>query len=161
MNRSCLLGLLCLVMQGPFHAASAATPLALVATSTKAEPVVACLARRIAALVEPDRLGTGLEARVELHPATDGTHFSLTLLLKPDVYSLLASLDEDPEAHPALQVALLENLRHPIATRVYPWHNLQDCRAASNWLSGMTRQAIDLSPRKQGNAGPVSTRIIH
>lgn len=151
MNRSCLLGLLgllCLAMQGSSHAASAATPLALVATSTKAEPVVACLARRIAALVEPDRLGTGLEARVELHPATDGTHFSLTLLLKPDVTSLLASLDEDPEAHPALQVALLENLRHPIATRVYPWHNLQDCHAAADWLSGITRQAIDLSPRK-------------
>lgn len=93
--------------------------------------MVACLTRRIAPLVEPGRLSTGLEARVELHPAADGAHFSLALLLKPDVYSLLDSLDEDPEAHPVLQVALLENLRHPIATRIYPWRNLQDCRSAA------------------------------
>lgn len=135
-------------MQGQSHAAPIATPLALVATSTKAQPVVACMARRIAPLVEADRLSTGLEARVELHPAADGAYFSLTLLLKPDVYSLLASLDEDSEAHPGLQVALLENLRHPVATRIYPWRNLQDCRAAADWLSGMTHQAIDMSPKK-------------
>jgi hypothetical protein len=148
LNRLCWLGLLCLVAQGQALAAPIATPLALVAVSSKAEPVVACLSRRIAALVEPGRLSTGLEARVDLHPAADGAQFSLTLLLKPDVYSLLASLDEDPEAHPVLQVALLENLRHSVATRIYPWRDLQDCRAAADWLSGMTRQAVDLSPRK-------------
>lgn len=110
--------------------------------------MVACLARRISPLVAPERLSTGLEARTELHPAIDGAHFSLTLLLKPDVYSLLANLDEDPEAHPVLQATLLENLRHPIATRIYPWRNLHDCSAAVDWLSGMTHQAIDLSPKK-------------
>ena len=140
--------MLCLVSYVQAQAEQIATPLALVAISAHAEPVVACLARRITPLVAPELLSTGLEARAELHPSTSGTQFSLTLLLKPDVYSLIASLDEDSEAHPVLQAALLGNLRHHITTRIYPWRIPYDCRAAADWLSNITRAAIDLSPKK-------------
>ena len=84
-----------------------------------------------------------------LHAVSDKVYFfSVNLLLKPDVYSLLANLDEDAEAHPELQISILENLRYPIATQIYPWSNLQDCVTAAKWLSGMTRQAVDLNAEK-------------
>ena len=57
-------------------------------------------------------LRSGLEARVAVHArAGDHAYFSVNLLLKPDVSTLLASLDQDAEAHPDIQVALLESLR--------------------------------------------------
>jgi hypothetical protein len=140
--------LLVLVLQGESCAAQNATQLALTTSSDKAKPVLACLARKISPLVAAEHLSTGLEARVALHPAVEGAQFSLTLLLKPDVYSLLSSVDEDPEAHPVLQVALLNNLRHHIETRIYPWRNSQDCREAADWLTDMTRIAIDMSPKE-------------
>ena len=148
LNFTVALGLLCLMAQRQTHAAIA-TPLALVASSTHAQTVVMCLSKHLSPLVEPAHLSTGLEARIELHAVADLAYFSVSLLLKPDVYSLLASLDEDVEAHPDLQLALLENLRHPIATQIYPWDKLQDCRVAAKWLSDMTRQAINLSPQKK------------
>lgn len=127
------------------------TPLALVAVSPQAQPVVMCLSTHLAPLVEPARFRTGLEARVALHAsAGDDTYFSVTLLLKPDVSSLLVSLDEDAEAHPDIQVALMENLRHPIAMQIYLWGKTGDCRGAADWLNAMTRRAIDLG----GNQPP-------
>lgn len=143
-----LLGLLYLVSFDPAHAISR-TPLALVATSDQAQPVVRCLSKHLGPLVEPALLRTGLEARVTLH-ATPGNdvYFSVNLLLKPDVSALLANLDEDAEAHPDIQVALLESLRHPIATQIYPWRKSGDCKAAADWLSAMTRGSIDLGANK-------------
>ena len=72
----------------------------------------------------------------------------MNLLLKPDVASLLASLDEDAEAHPDTQVALLENLCHPITTQIYLWRESGDCKAAADWLTAITRRAIDLGANK-------------
>ena len=86
-NFTVALGLLCLVAQPQTHAAIT-TPLALVATSTPAQTVVTCLSKYLSPLVEPARLSTGLEARVELHAVADLVYFSVSLLLKPDVYSL-------------------------------------------------------------------------
>ena len=144
MIRFGVLGLLCLASFGPVHAMPR-TPLALVAVSQQAQAVVACLANHLAPLVDPALLRTGLEARVALHAnATDELYFSVNLLLKPDVSSLLASLDEDAEAHPDRQKALLENLRHPVATKIYPWRESEGCQAAADWLSAMSRRAIDL-----------------
>ena len=138
------LGLLCLASLGPVHAMPR-TPLALVAASTQAQAVVTCLANHLAPLVEPALLRSGLEARVAVHAsAGDHPYFSVNLLLKPDVSTLLASLDQDAEAHPDIQGALLENLRHPIATKIYPWRESGGCQAAADWLSAMTRRAIDL-----------------
>lgn len=140
-----------LVLCGIAHAQTHAgpTPLGLVASSPEAQPVVACLFTHIEPRVKSAPFSSGLEAHVALHAIAHDVYFSVSLLLKPDVYSLLANLDEDAEAHPELQVALLENLRHPIATQIYLWDNLQDCSAAAKWLSSMTRQAIDLTPRKK------------
>lgn len=139
---------LCVVAHAQTHAAGS-TPLTLIASSTEAQPVVACLSTHIEPRVNSAPLSTGLEARVTLHAIAKDVYFSVNLLLKPDVYSLLATLDVDAEAHPELQVALLENLRHPVATQIYPWGNLQDCRTAAKWLSNMIRQAIDLTPQKK------------
>lgn len=148
MIRLGLLGLLCLVSFEPAHAMPR-TPLAVVAASNQAQPVVMCLSKHLAPLVDPALLRTGLEARVALHAiAANDTYFSVNLLLKPDVSSLLANLDEDAEAHPDIQVALLENLRHPITTQIYPWRESGDCKAAADWLSAMTRRAIDLGANK-------------
>jgi len=147
LNRLGVLGL-CLIAHAQTHAADS-TPLAVVGSSTQAQPVVACLLTHIEPRVKSAPFSTGLEARVALHAIAQDVYFSVNPLLKPDVYSLLANLDEDAEAHPDLQVALLENLRHPIATQIYPWGNLQDCRAAAKWLSSMTRQAFDLSPPRK------------
>lgn len=148
MNRVGVLGVWCVIAHASTHAAGS-TPLALVASSPQAQPVVACLSTHIAPRVESARFSTGLEARVALHAVTNDVYFSVNLLLKPDVYALLTSLDEDAEAHPELQIAMLENLRYPVATKIYPWRKLQDCAAAAKWLSGMTRQAVDLNPPKK------------
>lgn len=103
MIRVGVLGLLCLASFNPAYAMPR-TPLALVAASPQAQPVVMCLSIHLTPLVEPALLRTGLEARVALHAsAGDDTYFSVNLLLKPDVSSLLASLDEDAEAHPDIQ----------------------------------------------------------
>lgn len=135
---------LCLASFDPAHAMPR-TPLALVAASTQAQAVVTCLANHLVPLVEPALLRSGLEARVAVHAsAGDPPYFSVNLLLKPDVSTLLASLDQDAEGHPDIQVALLENLRHPIATHIYPWRDSGGCQAAADWLSAMTRRAIDL-----------------
>ena len=140
---------LCVIAHAQTHAVDA-TPLVLIASSVQAESVVACLTKHITPRAQSAPFSSGLEARVALHAVSNEVYFfSVNLLLKPDVYSLLANLDEDAEAHPELQVALVENLRYPIATQIYPWDNLQDCRMAANWLSSMTRQAIDLSPPKK------------
>lgn len=145
MIRLGLLSLLCLASFEPAHAMPR-TPLAMVAASAQAKPVVMCLSKHLAPLVDPALLRTGLEARVALHAmGANDTYFSVNLLLKPDVSSLLASLDEDAEAHPDIQVALLENLRHPITTQIYPWRESGDCKVAADWLTAMTRRAIDLS----------------
>ena len=138
---------LCVIEYAQTHAADP-TPLALLASFPQAQPVVACLSTHIEPRVKSTPFSTGLEARVALHAIANDVYFSVSLLLKPDVYSLLANLDEDAEAHPELQAALLENLRHPIATQIYPWGKLRDCRAAAKWLSSMTHQAIDLTPQK-------------
>ena len=146
MNRVSVLAL-CVIAHAQTHAVGP-TPLTLVASSTQAQPVVTCLSANIEPRVKVTPFSTGLEARVALHAMAHDVYFSVNLLLKPDVYSLLANLDEAAEAHPELQVALLENLRHPVAMQIYPWDSLQDCRAAAKWLSSMSRQAIDLSPQK-------------
>lgn len=144
LHRVCVFGFFSLFATGLAHAAPLVTPLSLLASSTQADAVLACLALRVEPALVTELPSGGLEVRVAMHPASSGTHFSLTLLLKPDVSSLLDVHDDEAEAHVELQTALLNKLRYPIATRVYPWRNSADCHTAADWLSTMRRQAVDM-----------------
>lgn len=138
-----------------------ATPLALVAESPQANPLLACIDQRLAAAGQPavpaDRLASGLEARLAVHDLAvhDLAAQGLPTLLATVSLSLKPAGDfmvdnhgaDDPEAHPEVVRALLAKLRIPVVTQAWKGRGegaLASCAEMADWLMARTRQPVRL-----------------
>lgn len=138
------LPLLMLLLSCP---AQAGPSLALQAAGPEAAGLTACIGARLSAAglgLEPaQRLASGLDARITLHPLTPPVA-SVALSLKPTPELWASHHDDDPEAHPDIVARLQNRLRIPLAIKA--WSLAPDasgpCREIAEWLDQTARRPV-------------------
>jgi len=143
-----LLELLCLA-----HTSSAAhaepARVALVNTAPALLELAACITQGLISrgpVLDSTALVEGLEFRMTLRGA-DSAHMVLAVtgLMKPDVSALVASHDDDPEAHPQAAARVYGMLRVHIGTRAWVWSPERQndiCGEVAQWIDALRTRPI-------------------
>ncbi len=136
-----------LALTSPAHAAL--TPVTLVNTTPSLSDLTACIIKRLspsAPVVDAAAMVAGLEFRIAQRDAGNAPPIlTITALLKPDVNALIASHDDDPEAHPEVAARVYRMLRVHIGTRAWLWsikHQNTVCSAAAGWINALRARPV-------------------